>query len=91
LKGISLFSPEGFEAAYSKRASVELALTCENGDVNLFNDMIGIKRKHLDEHKSMFRKLDENVGHNRITGYVKCLENTTGVNPNLKLYLMYEE
>ncbi len=91
MKGVAVFSPEAFASTINKRASVELAVTTDNGDVNILNDLIGIKRKHLDEHKSMLRKLDENVCHNRITGYVKCLENTTGENLTLKLYLMYEE
>ena len=91
LKGLTVYSPEGHAAKASQRAAVELALTCEDGDVNLFNDMIGLKRKHVDEKTSPLRRLDQDTGRNKIEGYAKCLENTTGAPLTLKLYLLYED
>lgn len=90
LKGVSLFSEEGFHSAYVEEVAVELAVVGAKGDVNLLNDMIGLKRKHIDEHRSILRKLDYASGRENISGYAKCIENTTGAPLTLKLYLMFE-
>lgn len=91
LVGVSVFSHEAHASTINKKAAIELAMTCDDGDINLFNDMIGLKRKHLDENASMVRELDQVVGKGKISGYVKCVKNTTTVALTLKLYLKFED
>lgn len=91
LRGVSVFSPEGFEASSSQKASIELAMTCDDGSTNLYNDLIGLRRKHIIEKGSVVRQLDHNVGRNKISGYAKCLANGTGGDLTLKLYLIFDE